>query len=128
MPTFVGPVGLTFEQTARLNVVAYPPNPCNGTMGFVDTTGKTIIPLTTVTLAPNRAIFVDVAGFQAGTALGSQRPEVIGVFTPSPAAAPAVCIASIEVFDRITGYTRVLVPPGPPIVPVPISIPPGPSQ
>jgi hypothetical protein len=69
------PVGLTFEQVARLSVVAYPPNPCTGTIGFVDTTGKVIVPLTPVTLAPNQAISLDVAGFQAGTALGSSAPS-----------------------------------------------------
>ena len=123
MPIFLGPVGLSFQQTARLSVVAYPPNPCSGTMGFVDTTGKAIVPLTTVNLAPNQAISGDVTGFQAGTTLGSQRPEVIGVFTPgvSTAAPPGICIPSVEVFDRITGYTRVLIPPGP------TTIPPGPT-
>jgi hypothetical protein len=35
MPIYLGPVGLTFEQTARLNVVAHPPNPCIGTIGFI---------------------------------------------------------------------------------------------
>lgn len=127
-PIFLGPVGLTFEQTARLNVVAHPPNRCIGTLGFVDTTGKAIVPLTPVTLAPNQAIFVDVAGFQAGTALNASRPEVIGVFTPTvtTAAPPGICIPSLEVFDRITGYTRVLIPPVPPSLPV--GVPPGPSQ
>jgi hypothetical protein len=119
IPIFLGPVGPIFEQVARLSVVAYPPNPCTGTIGFVDTTGKVIVPLTPVTLAPNQAISLDVAGFQAGTALGSSRPEVIGVFTPTAttAAPPGVCIPSLEVFDRVTGYTRVLIPPGPTNIP-----------
>jgi hypothetical protein len=44
MPIYLGPVGLTFEQTARLNVVAHPPNPCAGTLGFIDPSGIAIIP------------------------------------------------------------------------------------
>jgi hypothetical protein len=113
MPIFLGPVGLVFEQTARLNVVAHPPHPCIGTLGFTDTSGNPIGSPTPVNLQPNQATFIDLPGFQAGTALNSSHPEVIGVFTPSVTAAPGVCIPSVEVFDRITGYTRVLVPPGP---------------
>jgi hypothetical protein len=45
MPIYLGPVGLTFEQTARLNVVApHPPDPCIGTLGFIDPRGIAIIP------------------------------------------------------------------------------------
>ena len=128
MPIFLGPLGLIFEQTARLSVVAHPPNPCIGTLGFTDTSGNPIGSPTPVNLAANQAIFVDLPGFQAGTALNSSRPEVIGVFTPAvtTTAPPGVCIPSIEIYDQITGYTRVLIPPGPQTLPV--GIPPGPSQ
>jgi hypothetical protein len=121
MPLFLGPVGLIFEQTARLNVVALPPGPCFGTIGFTDTSGNPIGSPTPVSLGSNHATFVDLPGFQAGTALNSLRPEVIGVFTPSVTTTPGVCIASFEVFDRITGFTRILIPPGP------ANIPPGPT-
>jgi hypothetical protein len=109
MPIYLGPVGLIFEQTARLNVVAHPPNPCIGTIGFTDTSGNPIGSPMPVSLAPNQATFIDLTGLQAGIALGSGRPEVIGVFTPSPATAPGVCIPSVEVFDQLSGYTRNLI-------------------
>jgi hypothetical protein len=130
--SFLGPVGLTFEQTARLNVVAaFPPNPCAGTIGFIDSSGNPIGTRMPVNLMPNQATFVDLPGFQAGTALNRSRPEVIGVtpglVPPGPSTMPNACLASLEVFDRFTGYTRVLVPPGPPVIPAAISIPPGPS-
>jgi hypothetical protein len=111
----LGPVGLIFEQTARLNVVAHPPQPCLGTIGFTDTSGRPISAPMPVNLAPNHATFLDLTGLQAGIALGSQRPEVLGVFTPSSTnPAPGVCIASLEVFDQLSGYTRVLIPQPPP--------------
>jgi hypothetical protein len=122
MPIFLGPVGLVFEETARLSVVAYPPNPCTGTLGFTDRSRNPVGSPMAVSLMPNQATFVDLPGVEAGTALNSRRPEVIGVFTPAATTAPGACIASVEVFDRLTGYTRVLVPPGPQ------NIPPGPTQ
>jgi hypothetical protein len=112
-PVSLGPVGFTAEQTARLNVVAYPPNPCAGTIGFTDVGGNPIGSPTLVSLMPKEATFVDLSGIQAAIALHHRRPEVIGVFTPSPTTAPGSCIASVEVFDRPIGYTRVLIPPGP---------------
>jgi hypothetical protein len=109
MPIYLGPVGLIFEQTARLNVVAHPPNPCIGTIGFTDTSGNPIGSPMPVSLPPNQATFIDLTGLQAGIASGSERPEVIGVFTPSPTTAPGVCIPSVEVFDQLSGYTRNLI-------------------
>jgi hypothetical protein len=119
MPIYLGPVGLIFEQTARLNVVAHPPNPCIGTIGFIDTSGNPIGSPMPVSLTPNQATFIDLTGLQAGIALGSERPEVIGAFTPNPTTAPGVCIPSVEVFDQLSGYTRLLVPPGSPVIPAP---------
>ena len=117
MPIYLGPVGLTFEQTARLNVVAHPPNPCIGSIGFIDPSGKAIIEPVPVSLMAGQATFLDLTGLAAGTALGSERPEVIGVFVPSPATAPGICIPGVEGWGRITGYTRVFIPPGPTQIP-----------
>jgi hypothetical protein len=119
MPIYLGPVGLIFEQTARLDVVAFPSGPCKGSIGFIDPSGRAIIEPMEVDLAAGQATFLDLTGLAAGTALGSQRPEVIGVFAPSSPTAPGVCIPSVEIFDRVTGYTRVLVPPGPQNMPAP---------
>jgi hypothetical protein len=119
MPIYLGPVGLTFEQTARLNVVAHPPNPCFGSIGFIDPSGRAINEPVPVSLMAGQATFLDLTGPAAGTSLGSERPEVIGVFVSSPTTAPGVCIPSVEIFDRVTGWTRVLVPPGPQTTPAP---------
>jgi hypothetical protein len=127
-PIIIGPVGLTAEQTARFSVVAHPPNPCIGTMGFIDTSANQLLPPTSVTLQPNQALSVDLSGeFVSNSALGGPRGEVIAVFTPTTsvgtpsgtAPPPNVCLPSLEVFDQFTGFTRVLVPPGPPILPAP---------
>jgi hypothetical protein len=117
MPIYLGPVGLIFEQTARLNVVAFPSGPCKGSIGFIDPSGRAIIEPMEVDLAAGQATFLDLTGLAAGTALGSQRPEVIGVFAPSAPAAPGVCIPSLEIFDRVTGWTRIFLPQPPPNMP-----------
>jgi hypothetical protein len=122
MPIYLGPAGLIAEQTARLNVVAHPPEPCFGTLSFIDAAGKPLGSMTPVSLMPGQATFLDLTGSQAGIAESRRRPEVIGVFTPSATTAPGICVPSLEVFDQFTGYTRVLVPPGP------SNIPPGPQQ
>jgi hypothetical protein len=127
-PIIIGPVGLTAEQTARFNVVAHPPNPCIGTMDFIDTSANQLLPPTSVTLQPNQALSVDLSGaFVSNSALGGPRAEVIAVFTPTssagtpPGTAPLsnACLPSLEVFDQLTGFTRVLILPGPANVPAP---------
>jgi hypothetical protein len=127
-PIIIGSVGLTAEQTARFSVVAHPPNPCIGTMGFIDTSANQLLPPTSVTLQPNQAISVDVSGeFVSNSALGGPRAEVIAVFTPTtsagapPGAAPLpnACLPALEVFDQFTGFTRVLILPGLPNAPAP---------
>jgi hypothetical protein len=114
VPIYLGPVGLIFEQTARLSVVAIPTGPCRGSIGFIDPSGRALIQPLEVDLATGHATFLVLTGLAAGTALGSQRPEVIGVFAPRAPTAPGVCIPSVEIFDRVTGYTRIFIPVGPP--------------
>jgi len=70
-----------------------------------------------VDLASGQSAYLDLTGLAAGTATGRQRPEIVGVFMPTTA--PQSCIASLEVFDRVTGWTRIFVPPGPPYMPAP---------
>jgi hypothetical protein len=115
MPIYLGPVGLIFEQTARLNVVAHPPQPCFGVLSFIDPAGNPLGSQSQVNLAAGLATFIDLPG-QTIVPI-SQRREVIGVFTPTATTSPAVCIPSLEVFDQVTGYTRVFIPPGPPVLP-----------
>jgi hypothetical protein len=72
-PQTFGPVGLTLEQTARLNVVAHPPQPCAGTLGFIDPRGIAIIPPNpqqgsgqkSVDLASGQATYLDLTGLAA---------------------------------------------------------------
>ena len=57
LPNHLGPAGLIFEQTARLNVVAHPPEPCFGTLSFIDAAGKPLGSTTPVSLMPGQATF-----------------------------------------------------------------------
>jgi len=130
-PIIIGSVGVTARQIARLNVVGigrvkvkFPFLPCTGTIGFTDTSGNPIGPQKAVSLMPDEATFVDLPGvvaLEAGeTSEGDRgrdggRAELVAVFTPQldPGAATApttVCIPSVELFERLTGYTRVLLP------------------
>jgi hypothetical protein len=111
-PTQFGPIGLGFRQTVRLNVVAYPPNPCSGVIGFTDTLGHAVGGASPVTLAAGQATFLDLPG-EAVVPERRQHGEIIAIFTQTVGAAPGACIASVEVFDQESGWTRVLVPPGP---------------
>jgi hypothetical protein len=106
-PYFLGPVGLIAEQSARPNIVAYPPNPCAGTISFIDSSGNPVGAVGQVNLSAGQTTYIDLAGQQLALGMG-QRREVIGVSSTQGA-----CLASVEVFDQISGYTRVLWPPGP---------------
>ena len=115
----IGPVGLIFEQTARLNAVALPNGPCFGTLGFVDVAGNPVGSQSAASLAAGQATFLDLPGQTIVRGFG-QRQEVLAVFTPSATVpAPGVCVLSVEVFDQLTGYTRVLQPQPPPVTPQP---------
>jgi hypothetical protein len=104
-PVF-GMLGVTSAQTVRLNVVAYPPTPCIGTISWVDKNGAPIGTSLAVQLASGDATHLDLPG---GGALG-QRAEVRPVVTVDGGA----CIASAEVYNNTTGKTRaVYFPPAP---------------
>jgi hypothetical protein len=108
--TTIGPAGLGLLQAVRMNVVAHPPNPCMGTLSFVDVRGNPIGPSSPVSVSAGHAAFLDLPGQMVASSDG--HGEVIAIFTPSPAATPGTCIASVEVFDQITGHTRALIKPG----------------
>jgi hypothetical protein len=111
-PTQFGPIGLGFRQTVRLNVMAFPPNPCFGVITFTDTQGSAVGGASPVTLAAGQATFLDLPG-QTVVPERRQHGEIIATFTQTVGAAPGACIASVEVFDQESGWTRVLIPPGP---------------
>ena len=100
-PVF-GMVGVTSLQTVRLNVVAFPPNPCIGTISFADTTGKQIGTSMQVDLNPGQATFLDLPG-------SSMRAEV----RPAVTVASGACLASAEVYENQTAATAAYYPPNP---------------
>jgi hypothetical protein len=104
-PVF-GMLGVTFFQTVRLNVVAFPPTPCIGTISWGDKNGNPIGTSLPVQLAVGDATHLDLPG---GGALG-YRAEVRPVVTLISGA----CIASAEVYNNETKATRaVYYPPTP---------------
>ena len=107
-----GMVGLAAGQVLRLNVVAYPPNPCSATIGFRNSNGQfpQPIPDKTVSLNPGESAFIDLPAAALGIQFGGRRefqPVVALIPVPQPDAnaAPNACGASVEVFDSFTGLS-----------------------
>jgi hypothetical protein len=116
----LGPVGVGFLQTVRLNVVAYPPSPCVGTLSFTDTQGNPIRGSTPVNLTAGQAAFADLPGTAVPSDSG--HGEVMAVFTQAQTPASALqgtCIPSVEVYDQSTGVTQALISPEARPVPIP---------
>jgi hypothetical protein len=109
---------LTIFETARLNIAAFPPDPCNATISFVDGNGALIgNSLKSVQLAGGQAAYLDLKGLTLLSGLGqraSVRPVVTLNSAPPGAAATAnVCAVSAEVYDNFDGATDFFYPPGP---------------
>ena len=101
------PQGLAGGQTMRLNVVAFPPDPCIGQLSFADMNGAALGPSMPVTLTPGTATSLDLNADALGLKVG-QHLEVQPVVSmaPSISAGPPIasaCRASVEVFDHLTG-------------------------
>lgn len=116
-PAF-GLAHLTVFQTARLNIAAFPPDPCNATLSFVDANGSLVgNSIKNVQLAAGQAAFLDLRGLTLVSALG-QRASVRPVVTLNPAAPGTavtenVCAVSAEIYDNVDGATDVFYPPDP---------------
>ncbi len=108
----LGPVGAGEFQTIRLNVLAHPPQPCFGILGFVDSNGNPIGRTLPVSLNPGQAAFLDLPGALLPPSVFG-RVEVLPVLTPLPGAVPGECVTSVEVYDQFTGWTHAFYPPGP---------------
>ncbi len=109
-----GMVGIALGQTLRLNVVAFPPNPCVATIGFLTSTGtpSPVQPMV-VNLGPNHAEFVDLHALMLGLQPGA-RAELQPIVSLLPAAGGvSTCQATVEVFDTASGRTRVNLNPQP---------------
>jgi hypothetical protein len=102
-----GPVGVGFLQTVRLNVVAFPPDPCVGTLSFTDVEGHSLRAPSPVSLTAGQSTFVDLPGTAVPSDSG--HGEVMAEFAPPVGAAPGTCVPSVEVYDQLTGTTQVIV-------------------
>jgi hypothetical protein len=108
-----GPVGLGFLQTVRLNVLAFPPNPCTGILSITDLSGNPLVAPSQVNLTAGQATYIDLPGANLLPKLGLHG-EVLASFVPTSAGAvPGMCIPSVQVYNQLTGRTQVLLPPGP---------------
>jgi len=104
-----GLVGVTLLQTARIKVVAYPPDPCIGQLSFLTSNGTQVGNTLSVQLLPGQAALLDLPGSALVTKLG-QRAEVQPVLVApnSPS-----CVASAEVYVNGLGTTIGFWPPDP---------------
>lgn len=110
-----GMIGLAAGQTLRLNVVAYPANPCFATIGFLNANG--VLPpnaaLKQVSLGPGQADLVDLTAASVGMQAG-QRREYRPIVTLLPVNDSASqCAASVEILDTATGFSQGVFPPDP---------------
>jgi hypothetical protein len=103
-----GMFGVTELQTAQLNVVAYPTDPCIGTLSFVNSSGVPVGTTMNVQLAPGQAASLQLPGSTLVTKLG-QRAEVQPVVSSSNGG----CIASAEVYINGLGTTSTFFPTDP---------------
>jgi hypothetical protein len=101
-------LGVTEVQRARLNVVAFPPDPCVGQLSFVDSNGAQVGNTLGVQLAPGQATFLELPGSTLVAKLG-QRTEVQPIVTVDNGS----CAASTEVYLNGLGTTSVYYPPDP---------------
>jgi hypothetical protein len=104
-----GLFSITVFQTARLNVVAFPPDPCTGEISFVDAQGAQVGPALALNLAPGEAQFLDLRGSTLNTRLG-QRAELRPVVV-SPNGGD--CVISTEIYSSELGSTTGYFPPDP---------------
>ena len=105
----LGPQVLAGLQTMRVNVVAYPPDPCVGQISFTDKNGNPIGSTMPVNLSPGAVTSLDLNANTLGLRLGqSIEVQPIMAVTPPLAAAAvnSVCETSVEVFDHLTQRTE----------------------
>jgi hypothetical protein len=107
-PVF-GQLGVTSVQTVRLNVVAFPPSPCDGTLSFLNSNGLVVGSTLGVQLLAGQAASLDLPGTVVVTQSG-QRAEVQPTVAVSGGSS---CIASAEVFNNTTEIQVAFFPPSP---------------
>jgi hypothetical protein len=105
---FFGMAGITPSQTVRLNVLAFPPNPCFAQINFADKDGNPIGEPMAVDLMPGQATFLDLQGRTLVKGL-RQRAEIRPIIT-LVAGVPSACIGSGEVYNDLSGKTEIPLP------------------
>ena len=106
-----GMAGIALGQVLRLNVVAFPPNPCSATIGFRNSSGQPVpVPDKTVYLNPGEAAFIDLPAGALGIQFGQRAELQAPVVTLQPAPnGSSECQATAEVYDRFSGRTWTMV-------------------
>ena len=138
-------VGISLGQTVRLNLVnlgpatpgTVPPGPCRAQLGFLDSAGNLLAPMSQLSLVPGQAAFVDLnrdtLGFPTTvTNLRVQsRATISFVAPPDPEIPPGPCHnmrASLEIIDNFTGRTTLLSAPPDAERALGVEPPPGPDR
>jgi hypothetical protein len=103
-----GLIGVTELQTVRVNVLAFPPDPCVGELSFLNSQGAPAGSALELQLAPGQAASLDLPENALVTKIG-QRAEVL----PVVIAPNGGCLASTEVYFNGLGTTSVYYPPSP---------------
>jgi hypothetical protein len=119
-----GMVGLSYNQTARLNVlnlnpvVSTTPAPanCNVELEFVDASNVVQKSAVALNFAPQKATSLDFPGKAIISSTAMQRTEIRGVVVINPpipiaiSLAPGPCTVKVtlEIFDNISGATTVV--------------------
>jgi len=124
VPPNFGLVGLAFNQSLRINVVApatqpgFPPSPCAAALSFLDANGNPVGQSRSVNLDPGQSAWLDL---NANTVLKQfgQRVELRPVAITYP---PDPCVVSAEVFDNFTAFSTLVIPA------TPVVVPPGPNE
>jgi hypothetical protein len=119
-PTSFPMVGITGAQTLRLNLVAFPPDPCATVkLGFQNRNGVAVGPTKTVSLQPGQSTTLTMNG--GSLVAPDQRVELLPTVTGMDGAATgAACVASVEVVNNSNGVTAVLAPGAVGFPPVPV--------
>jgi hypothetical protein len=112
VPPNFGLVGLAFNQSLRINVVApatqpgSPPSPCVAALSFLDANGNPVGLSRSVKPDPGQSASLDLNSNSVLKQFG-QRIELRPIAITYP---PNPCIVSAEVFDNFTGFSTLVIP------------------
>ena len=106
-------IGITPSDTLRLNIVnmqfpGVPPDPCNVTVKFLNTTGN-VLKQQNLAVKPTQAASLDITGLEAGGAFRTEVHPVLAVPSNEPTGCSAV--GSVEVFNTNSAETSIFAHP-----------------